>query len=53
MCSFEVHDDDVAQEVKDLEGASISYKCNCEAPLTFLDFELHRHNEPQKNTFFM
>ena len=51
MCSFEVHDDDIAQEVKDWEGASISYNCNYEAPLTFLVFELHRHNVPQKNTF--
>ena len=53
MCSFEVHDDDIAQEVKDLEGASISYNCNYEAPLTFLVFELHRDNVPQKNTLFM
>ena len=36
-CSFEVHDDDIAQEVKGLEGASISYNCNYEAPLTFLN----------------
>ena len=52
MGSFEVFDDEVAQEMKDWEGASISYNCNYEAPLTFLVFELHRHNVPQKNTFF-
>ena len=44
MCSFEVHDDYIAQEVKDWEGASISYNCNYEAPLTFLVFEQHRDN---------
>ena len=41
MCSFEVYDDDIAQDVKDWEGASISYHCNYEAPLTLLVFELH------------
>ena len=44
MCSLEVHDDYVAQDMKDWEGASISYNCNYEATLIFLVSELNRHN---------
>jgi hypothetical protein len=53
MCSFEVHNVDVAQKLKDWEGPSISYNRYYSPPPTFLVFELPQHHAPQKNTFFI
>ena len=52
MCSFEVHNVDVAQKLKDWEGPPKATITIIAPPPTFLMFEQHQHNVPQKNTFF-
>ena len=52
MCSFEVHHVDVAQKFEIGRGTLKLQLQLMSPPSTFLIFELHQHDVPQKNTFF-
>ncbi len=53
MWSFEVHYVVVAQKISPLEGAQYEKNHHTSAPPIHTFFELHQHNVPQKNVFFM
>ena len=52
MCSFEVHHVDIAQKLRIWRGTHKLQLQLMSPPSTFLIFELHQHDVPQKNTFF-
>ena len=53
MCSFEIHNVNVAQKMKEWWGSPISKNCQNWSPPLLSFFELDEQNVSQKNTFFM
>ena len=53
MWSFEVHYVVVAQKISPLEGAKYEENPHTWAPPIHIFFKLHKHNVPQKITFFI
>ena len=53
MCSFEIHNVNVSQKMKEWWGGLFSKNCNNWYPPLPPFFELHEQNVSQKNTFFM
>ena len=53
MSSFDVHYDDVAPKIEELEGAKNAKNGHISSPLNLLFFVLHHHNVHQKNSFLI
>ena len=53
MSSFDVHYDDVAPKIGELEGAKNVKNGHIKPPLNLLFFVLYHHNVPQRNSFFI
>ena len=51
MSSFDVHYDDVAPKIGELEGAKNAKNGHISSPLNLLFFVPHHHNVPEKTDF--
>ena len=51
MSSFDVHYDDVAPKIEELEGAKNAKTGHISSPLNLLFFVPHHHNVPEKTDF--
>ena len=51
MSSFDVHYDDVAPKIEELEGAENAKNGHISSPLNLLFFVLHHHNVHEKQIF--
>ena len=52
MSSFDVHYDDVAPKIEELEGAKNAKNGHISSPLNLLFFVPHHHNVTKKPEFF-